>query len=171
MIENNMNALISQFFGDPYIKLSCPVAGECMHYTQKPGYTRPDTGKEFSLTTIIILVVGSCIIFGGLVFTAFYLRKRSESAQYEPLSSESVDDDQRRMEDMMSHHVPCTVIFRNTSYTIETKKKIVVQADEGNQQDRPRSQKLKQVVLEGIQGMIKPGEGFFCYSLPVMAIM
>ena len=40
--EDNMNELISQFFGDPSIKLSCPIAAECMHYSQVPGYTRPE---------------------------------------------------------------------------------------------------------------------------------
>lgn len=36
-----MNELISQFFGDPNIILSCPISGECMHYSQVPGYERP----------------------------------------------------------------------------------------------------------------------------------
>jgi hypothetical protein len=37
-----MNTLISQFFGDPYIKLECPVSGECMHFSEVPGYEKPD---------------------------------------------------------------------------------------------------------------------------------
>lgn len=35
--EPAMNDLIDQIFGDAYITLSCQ-SGECMHYTQVPGY-------------------------------------------------------------------------------------------------------------------------------------
>jgi hypothetical protein len=36
-----MDQLISDFFGDHSIYLSCPLAGECMHYSQVPGYIKP----------------------------------------------------------------------------------------------------------------------------------
>jgi hypothetical protein len=32
-----MNDLVVQIFGDAYITLKCE-SGECMHYTQVPGY-------------------------------------------------------------------------------------------------------------------------------------
>lgn len=32
-----MNELINDMFGDPYITLTCD-SGECLHYTQVPGY-------------------------------------------------------------------------------------------------------------------------------------
>jgi len=33
-----MNEFIASVFGDTYIKLECG-GGECLHYTQVPGYT------------------------------------------------------------------------------------------------------------------------------------
>ena len=35
--EPGMNDLISTFFGDSYITLQCK-GGECLHYSQVPGY-------------------------------------------------------------------------------------------------------------------------------------
>jgi hypothetical protein len=35
--EPNMNDLIDQVFGDPYITLKCE-GGECLHISQVPGY-------------------------------------------------------------------------------------------------------------------------------------
>ena len=35
-----MNDLIDSVFGDAYITLNCE-SGECMHYSQVPGYTVP----------------------------------------------------------------------------------------------------------------------------------
>lgn len=35
-----MNVLITQVFGDGYITLECD-GGECLHYSQVPGYVRP----------------------------------------------------------------------------------------------------------------------------------
>lgn len=36
--EPGMNGLIETFFGDSYITLNCE-SGECLHYSQVPGYT------------------------------------------------------------------------------------------------------------------------------------
>lgn len=35
-----MNQLINDIFGDGYITLTCD-GGECLHYSQVPGYIRP----------------------------------------------------------------------------------------------------------------------------------
>ena len=37
--EDAMDELIDQVFGDPWISLTCK-GGECLHYSQVPGYVR-----------------------------------------------------------------------------------------------------------------------------------
>ncbi|KAJ3372343.1 hypothetical protein HDU91_003953 [Kappamyces sp. JEL0680] len=177
-----MNQLISQFFGDPAIQLSCPVAGECMHYTQVPGYNRPDFRQGFPLSVIILLSVAAIVFVVAGICGVSYLKRRAESIEYSPLTSEAIEDGLQRRRDLMSHHTPCTVTFRNTGYVIETNKKVTettAEPDHGLREDSSGESinlefapsesasapgtKMKQVVLEGIQGEVKPGE--------VMAIM
>ncbi|KAG8685651.1 ABC transporter G member 24, partial [Ceratobasidium sp. 394] len=62
--EPAMNDLINQVFGDTYITLNCK-GGECLHYTQVPGYVRPpppDNTKFLALSGSaagLILIVAS----------------------------------------------------------------------------------------------------------------
>lgn len=162
-----MNEVIKQFFGDPYIKLSCPLSGECLYYKQVPGYEPPELRQGFPLVVLFFFGIGFLILTFGVLSGLVHLRKRAESGRdgYVPVDTEDEDDEARRMQDMMAHHTPCIVMFRNTNYTIETSKKAITPSDPANNSvslSAPISYQ-QQVVLEGIQGMIRPGE--------VMAIM
>jgi ABC-type multidrug transport system ATPase subunit len=173
--EPHMNEVISQFFGDPSIQLSCPQSGECLHYSQVPGYKRPEFKQGFPLEVLIILGASAFIIVSLIIAGLVHLKKRAEMGQdgYIPVASDDQDEFQRR-QDMMSHHTPCTITFRNVLYTIETKKKIWSAAtntspepteneDDAINMAQPHQTpdllpKQKQVVLEGIQGSVGPGQ-------------
>lgn len=65
--EPAMNGLINDVFGDPAITLDCD-SGECLHYTQVPGYTRPiapDNSRWVALSAAL----------AALIFVAACLRK------------------------------------------------------------------------------------------------
>ncbi|EGF77988.1 hypothetical protein BATDEDRAFT_13539 [Batrachochytrium dendrobatidis JAM81] len=144
--EPHMNEVISQFFGDPYIKLECPKAGECMHYTQIPGYTRPEFNSNFSPMLIALMSVSGFGLVVVVVGSLVWLQRKADASHAGYLHIVS-DDPQSEApcEEMMSDHVPCTIQFRNLSYAIDTN----------------RLQKM--VVLEEVQGVVRPGQ--------VMAIM
>lgn len=50
--EPAMNDLIDQVFGDVYIALTCD-SGECLHYSQVPGYTVRSTLSTYNFTEIL----------------------------------------------------------------------------------------------------------------------
>jgi ABC-type multidrug transport system ATPase subunit len=172
--EPHMNEVIMQFFGDPSIQLSCPKAGECMHYTQVPGYKRPEFRQGFPLPILMLFGAGGLITIFGIAAGVMHLKIRAESGQDGYIPVESDEDGMQRREDMMTHHVPCSITFRNVSYTIETKKKLISNGDadptvadvdneEAISMADPNSRtdlrpKQKQVFLEGVQGTVKPGE-------------
>lgn len=96
-----------------------------------------------------------------------------ESHEYTAIpSQDAYADEQQERQDLMSHHVPCTMMFRGINYTIETKTTAPSYLNSRVNVDlnpeiapvlSPANGKLQQVVLEAIQGSIQPGE--------VMAIM
>lgn len=60
-----MNNLINDVFGDPAITLDCD-SGECLHYTQVPGYTRPaapDNSRWVALSAALaaLIFVAACL--------------------------------------------------------------------------------------------------------------
>jgi hypothetical protein len=128
----------------------------------------------FSLKLIILLICGSCTLLLLVYFGIAYIRGKSESFGYSPLSAEADEDGLQRMRDLMEHHVPCSITFRNTGYVIDTDKQIpsitdtsLADDEEINLDDQildPQpGRKLKQVVLKDIQGSLNPGQ--------IMAIM
>jgi hypothetical protein len=54
-----MNNLINDIFGDPAITLDCE-SGECLHYTQVPGYTKPEPPNN-SLMVALSAAVAAAI--------------------------------------------------------------------------------------------------------------
>ena len=96
-IEDNMNKLISQFFGDPYIKLDCPISGECMHISEVPGYERPDFGngkfeliEGFPLLTIFLFSTVSALL-ACLIFCTLKCARRRAEVGYTPLNTEDAE--------------------------------------------------------------------------------
>lgn len=117
----------------------------------------------FPLSVVTLVAILSLLLFIGVVAGLMHLRKRAEQGigGYEAIAASDVDDEQERRDLMMSNHTSCTLLFRNITYSIESKRKAILP---------PNSETLnaigthpKRVVLENIQGEVKPGE--------VMAIM
>ncbi|KAJ7253436.1 hypothetical protein C8J57DRAFT_624668 [Mycena rebaudengoi] len=65
--EPEINGLISDVFGDPYITLTCH-GGECLHYSQVPGYERPPKPDNTLWVALSgagagLLVLATCLIW------------------------------------------------------------------------------------------------------------
>lgn len=60
-----MNGLINDIFGDPAIFLDC-ASGECLHYTQVPGFTRP-TPPDNSVMVAISAAAAAAIFVAACV--------------------------------------------------------------------------------------------------------
>ncbi|KAF7289666.1 ABC transporter protein [Mycena chlorophos] len=107
--EPAMNDLISDIFGDPYITLECQ-GGECLHFSQVPGYVRPpkpDNTKWMALSAagvgLIIVVASATLWYAG----------RAGGSEFG--SIRLPDDEQARL---MNDHVPATLHFSDISYTL-----------------------------------------------------
>jgi hypothetical protein len=59
--EPNMNGLIDDIFGDPYITLQCE-GGECLHYSQVPGYVRPPKPDNTKMLALSASGVGGLVV-------------------------------------------------------------------------------------------------------------
>nr|GAT55146.1 ABC transporter protein [Mycena chlorophos] len=107
--EPAMNELIDSVFGDPYITLECQ-GGECLHFSQVPGYVRPpkpDNTKWMALSAagvgLIIVVASATLWYAG----------RAGGSEFG--SIRLPDDEQARL---MNDHVPATLHFSDISYTL-----------------------------------------------------
>ncbi|CAG8499765.1 4595_t:CDS:10 [Paraglomus occultum] len=131
--EPQMSELIKSVFADKYITLKCS-GGECLHYTQVPGFVRPEKPRN---TTIILVSVVLVMAFVFAVFGGVFRLSRNwrESAQN---GFVQLPDDEAGK--LMTDHTPASLLFQNVRYSIGDKQ-----------------------VLQGIHGMVQPGE--------VMAIM
>ncbi|GMM33066.1 putative ATP-dependent permease [Saccharomycopsis crataegensis] len=136
--EPSMNDLILSVFGDPYITLHCE-SGECIHYSEIPGYLLPPKRalSLYNLFFIAAVVLGvSCLI----VVLVFYIKKS-------PLFGDStivLSDDDSSSNDgahsmsnstLISTHIPVSLTFENISYTVKNR-----------------------TVLENAFGIVKPRE-------------
>jgi ABC-type multidrug transport system ATPase subunit len=117
-------------------------------------------------------MLGGVVVFlGAAFFAVLQIKKKLEHNGYTSLSTEDAEAEAQRRHDMMSNHIPCTIMFRNINYMMKTDQRIPESfsnqsSTESLDEDMryiPNSGFLYQVVLEGIQGAVRPGE--------VMAIM
>ncbi|KAL7749394.1 FAD-dependent urate hydroxylase [Sorochytrium milnesiophthora] len=110
--EPAMNDLINQIFGDSYISLDCE-SGECLHYTQVPGFERP--AKPSNGLPLVLTSVTAAILLMGAIGGAYYAANRkAANAGYTPL-------DQEQLDHLMSNHVAATLAFRDVQYSIGDK--------------------------------------------------
>ncbi|KAF8968200.1 hypothetical protein BGZ46_010928, partial [Entomortierella lignicola] len=125
--EPAMNDLILTMFGDPAIYLTCN-SGECLHYTQVPGFARP---PRPDYTMAIILSIGGVFAFLiGLGIAIWYLARKPGSSDRGYIS---LPDDEAAK--LMAEHIPATLMFKQISYNVGGKE-----------------------VLDHVSGLVKPGQ-------------
>ena len=72
-----MNQLINDIFGDRYISLNCE-GGECVHYSQVPGYIsppKPDNTRWIALSTAgagLVVIMSTAGMFVLASIKSFY---------------------------------------------------------------------------------------------------
>ncbi|KAF5375765.1 hypothetical protein D9757_009009 [Collybiopsis confluens] len=141
--EAAMNQLINDVFGDPYITLDCD-GGECLHYSQVPGYIRPP--KPDSTKLVALSAGGACLFVVLVALLLWYVGRSGSAGDYIPglrkgsggiRLPESEEDESARL---MAEHVPASMHFDDVSYILNSKD-----------------------ILSGVSGAVKPGQ--------IMAIM
>ncbi|KAF9425233.1 hypothetical protein BGZ94_007721, partial [Podila epigama] len=125
--EPAMNELIMTMFGDPAIYLNCH-SGECLHYTQVPGFTRPPR-PDYTLA-IILSIVGVFLFLIGLGIGIWYLAKNPRKLRTGVISL--ADDEASKL---MAEHIPAALMFKDMSYSVGGKE-----------------------VLRQVSGLVKPGQ-------------
>ncbi|KAJ1650668.1 FAD-dependent urate hydroxylase [Dispira simplex] len=115
--EPAMNDLIMSVFGDSSITLECD-SGECLHYSEVPGFERP---QKRTNTLLILVTVGAGIAFTiAIGFSLLYLAKARPGlgSGYMALPTDDLEDERDKL---MSQHVHTTLSFKNVSYTVHEK--------------------------------------------------
>lgn len=126
--EPGMNGLINDVFGDEAIFLSC-ASGECIHYSQVPGYQTPVAPPK------PVLWVGiSAVAAIGIVILSVYMlwvlgRHDKDDVKFGNVRLPEEEAD------LMKDHVPAALHWENVGYRIGSK-----------------------ALLDGITGSVKPGE-------------
>ncbi|KAF9074158.1 hypothetical protein BDP27DRAFT_1444427 [Rhodocollybia butyracea] len=136
--EAAMNQLINDIFGDPYITLNCN-GGECLHYSQVPGYVRPS--KPDSTQLVAVSAAGACLFVILVALLLWYVGRTGSGggdfARFRRSSGgislpDSEDDESARL---MAEHVPASMHFDDLSYALNSK-----------------------FILSDISGVVKPGQ-------------
>ncbi|KAF8268139.1 hypothetical protein EI94DRAFT_1212790 [Lactarius quietus] len=104
--EPAMNQLINDIFGDQHISLNCE-GGECLHYSQVPGYIRPP--KPNNTQWIALSVAGAGLTAVLISAVLWYAGRAGKSDIRLPDAEDS---------HLMADHVPATLHFSNISYTL-----------------------------------------------------
>ncbi|EDR02150.1 uncharacterized protein LACBIDRAFT_309799 [Laccaria bicolor S238N-H82] len=103
--EPAMNDLIDQIFGDAYITLRCE-GGECLHYSQVPGYVRPPKPDNTKWVALSAASAGLIVLLSSLGRTSL----NPTPSQIRLPAHESAK--------LMSEHVPASLHFTSLSYTL-----------------------------------------------------
>jgi len=126
--EPAMNDLIKSVFGDTSITLNCN-SGECLHYTEVPGYQRPE--KPSNTPLIAASVSGAVVLLIFLVLGLwFFARLYSRPSRFR--QSQIPEEEVAKL---MSNHEPATLSFQDISYAIASKQ-----------------------ILTGVQGTVRHGQ-------------
>ncbi|KAI0359792.1 hypothetical protein OH77DRAFT_1419119 [Trametes cingulata] len=107
--EPGMNELIMTFFGDSYITLQCE-GGECLHYSQVPGYEPPPKPDNTAFVALSIAGAGLIVI---LVSAILWWAGRARSSDFGTIRLP--DNESAKL---MTDHVPASLHFSNISYTL-----------------------------------------------------
>ncbi|EAU83316.2 ATP-dependent permease [Coprinopsis cinerea okayama7 len=106
--EPAMNELIESIFGDGYITLTCE-GGECLHYTQVPGYVRPPKPDN---TLWVALSSAGAVTFVLLSSAVIWFAGRSRPDEG-PIKLP--EEEAARL---MTDHVPASLYFRDITYSL-----------------------------------------------------
>ncbi|KAJ9079548.1 FAD-dependent urate hydroxylase [Entomophthora muscae] len=106
--EPSLDEIIQSLAGDKTITLDCQ-GGECLHYTQVPGYHQPPRPIALTIAGIASLSMGGFTV-ALLVFYA--IRKHRRGASYVPLDWDNESGK------LMAHHCPATLSFRDIHYHV-----------------------------------------------------
>lgn len=116
--EPAMNQLILDIFGDKSITLDCE-SGECLHYSQVPGYDPPKPKDNSVLVGLSAALAALIFIAACVMFWYFGRRERHTSG----FSGIKLPEDEAAK--LMSDHVPATLHFNNISYTLPKGKQVL----------------------------------------------
>ncbi|KAI0313645.1 hypothetical protein OF83DRAFT_1065122, partial [Amylostereum chailletii] len=107
--EPAMNQLINDIFGDKYITLQCE-GGECLHFSQVPGYVRPSKPDNTRWVALSVAGAGLFVIVSSALL--WYLgRARSSEVGKIRLPDTEVAR-------LMADHVPASLHFSDVSSSL-----------------------------------------------------
>lgn len=131
--EPSMDDLILSVFGDQYITLHCE-SGECIHYSEIPGYDSPGKNK---LPLNSLLTIAGALISCLVIITASILGiRKSPLFDNKPVQlSDNDEEDDGSFDENLLNYAPATLTFENVSYEVKGKK-----------------------ILNGVSGIVKPRE-------------
>ncbi|KAI8980227.1 hypothetical protein BD414DRAFT_494008 [Trametes punicea] len=107
--EPGMNDLIMTFFGDSYITLQCE-GGECLHYSQVPGYEPPPKPDRSAFVALSIAGAGLIVV---LVSAILWWAGRARSSDFGAIRLPENESAK-----LMTDHVPASLHFSNISYSL-----------------------------------------------------
>ncbi|KAF5359246.1 hypothetical protein D9756_003527 [Leucocoprinus leucothites] len=108
--EPAMNDLINSIFGDTYITLECQ-GGECLHYSQVPGYVRPPKPNN---TLWLALSSSGAILFVILASSVLWYAGRAGRGD----DFGKIRLPEAEAAKLMTDHVPASLYFSGISYTL-----------------------------------------------------
>ncbi|WVR04242.1 hypothetical protein IAU60_001242 [Kwoniella sp. DSM 27419] len=116
--EPAMNQLINDIFGDKAISLDCE-SGECLHYSQVPGYKRPERPDNSSMVALSAAL--AAVVFLLACILLWYLGRTHRHP--EGFGGVKLPEDEAAK--LMADHVPATLHFNNLTYDLPSGKRIL----------------------------------------------
>ncbi|CCM00070.1 uncharacterized protein FIBRA_02097 [Fibroporia radiculosa] len=110
--EPGMNEVIETIFGDGYITLDC-FGGECLHYSQVPGYVAPPKPDNSKFIALSIAGAGLVVITASAVLWYAGRTGSGDFGQIRLPESETAR--------LMTEHVPASLHFSDISYMLGTR--------------------------------------------------
>ncbi|KAI8917509.1 hypothetical protein DFJ77DRAFT_456678 [Powellomyces hirtus] len=166
-----MNKLISDVFGDPNIKLFCPLAGECLYPSEVPG-AGSGRYRGFTPLAIVLMSLAAAALLIGILGAIYWARTQSNAdlrGIYESIEAAEEDDGidgeetNGRRAHMMDNHVASDIMFRDITYTIDAPKKPAHRWFHLPHRNAQANGNAPLAVLHDVQGVVRAGE--------VMAVM
>ncbi|BEI83347.1 hypothetical protein CcaverHIS002_0312150 [Cutaneotrichosporon cavernicola] len=128
--EPAMNQLINDIFGDRSITLDCE-SGECVHYTQVPGYNPPHQPDNSVLVALSAALAATIFVLACVCEFYAQFHAHSEVMWYAgrtqrlPGGTSGIKLPEEEAAKLMSDHVPATLHFSNVSYTLPTGRELL----------------------------------------------